>query len=238
MTNIIANLSLPKVSRIAGFGYLIIIITGIFAEFFVRSGLIVPGDAAATANHILTYEGLFRISIASDLIMLISDVIVAWALYVLLKPVNRSLSLLAAFFRLVHAAIYGMNLLNLFFVLRLISRTGYLTVFEPDQLNALVMVFLNAHQFGYDIGLAFFGIHCLVIGYLVFKSGYFPRILGILLVIASFGYLINSFARFLLSDYMAYESIFALVVFIPAFIAELSFTLWLLVKGGSVKPVN
>jgi hypothetical protein len=238
MINSIADLSPRKTARIAGFGYLVIIITGIFAEFFVRSKMVVPGDAAATANHIVASEELFRTSIASDLIMLLSDVIVAWALYVLLKPVNKSLALLATFFRLVHAAIYGINLLNLFFVLQFLSGNQYLSVFETGQLQALVLVFLNAHQYGYDIGLVFFGFHCLVLGYLVFRSGFLPSILGILLVIAAIGYLINSFARFLITNYEVYETIFTLVVFIPAFIAELSFTLWLLLKGVKKQPVE
>ncbi len=238
MINSIADLSPRKTARITGFGYLVIIIAGIFAEFFVRSRMVVPGDAAATANHIVASEELFRTSIVSDLIMLLSDVIVAWALYVLLKPVNKSLALLAAFFRLVHAAIYGINLLNLFFVLQLLSGNHYLGAIETDQLNALVMVFLNAHQYGYDIGLVFFGFHCLVLGYLVFMSGFFPRSLGVLLEVAGLGYLVNSFARFLITNYEVYETIFTLVVFIPAFIAELSFTLWLLLKGVKEVPVE
>jgi hypothetical protein len=166
--------------------------------------------------------------------MLLCDVVVAAALFILLKPVSRGIALLAAFFRLVHAAVYGVNLLNLFFVLRLLSGAEYLTVFETDQLHALVLLFLNGHSTGYLIGLVFFGLHCLVLGYLIFKSGYFPRILGVLLIIASLGYLTDSFANFLLPNYKAYETIFLLVVFLPAFIAELSLCLWLLLKGVNV----
>ena len=148
--------SYGKISRIAGIGYLIIIIAGIFAEFFVRSSLIVPEDAAATVRNILASNQLFRIGIASDLLMLICDVVLALAFYILLLPVNKSLALLAAFFRLVHSAIYGVNLLNLFFVLKLLSGVEYLKVFTADQINAQVMVFLNAHSEGYLIGLIFF----------------------------------------------------------------------------------
>jgi len=231
VANRITEISTRKAARVAGLGYLIIIIAGIFAEFFVRANLIVPGDAATTANNIMASAWLFRIGIASDLIMLMCDVVLALALYVLLIPVNRSLALLAAFFRLVHAAIYGINLLNLFFVLKLLSGAGYLTVFETDQLHALVLLFLSGHGTGYLIGLVFFGFHCFVLGYLVFKSGYFPRILGVLLMFASFGYLIDSFANFLLPNYENYRTIFSLVVFVPAFVGELSFCLWLLLKG-------
>ena len=183
-------------------------------------------------------ESLFRIGIAGDLIMIISDVALALIFYVLLKPVSNSLSLLAAFFRLGQAAILGINLLNLFFVLQLLSGADYLAVFGADQLHALVLLFLNGHSLGYSIGLVLFGLSLFVLGYLVFKSGYFPRILGILLVIASLGYLIDSFASFLLPNYHDYEAIFALVVFLPAFIGELSMCLWLLIKGVNVQRMQ
>jgi hypothetical protein len=234
MTNSITDISQHKAARIAGVLYLIIIITGIFAEFFVRSSLIVAGDATATANNIMASEGLFRIGIASDLIMIMCDVALALIFYVLLKPINKPLALLAAFFRLAQATILGINLLNLFFVLRLLSGADYLSVIGADQLHALVMPFLDAHSMGYSIGLVFFGFSILILGYLVFKSGYFPRILGILLMIASIGYLIDSFANFLLINYEAYEQIFSMVVFIPAIIAELSLCLWLIFKGANI----
>lgn len=234
MTDTTADISMHKVARIAGAGYLIIIIAGIFAELFVRSKLIVPGDASATAHNIMASGGLFRIGFVSDIIMLIFDVVVALALYILLKPVSKSLALLAAFFRLMHSAVYGVTLLNLFFVLLLLSGAGYLGVFQADQLHALAMLFLNAHNIGYLIGLVFFGIHCFILGYLIFRSGYFPKILGILMMIASFGYLTDSFAQFLLSNYKDYAAIFLLIVAVPAVVAELSLCLWLLIKGVSI----
>lgn len=183
-------------------------------------------------------ESLFRFGIASDLIMIISDVALALIFYVLLKPVSNSLSLLAAFFRLAQAAILGINLLTLFFVLQLLNGADFLVVFGTEQLYALSMLFLNAHGIGYSIGLVFFGVHCFILGYLVFKSGYFPSILGILLLVASLGYLIDSFAKVLLSNYKTYEATFTLAVFAPAFIAELSMCLWLLFKGVKMPEMN
>ena len=221
-------------ARVAGLGYLIIIVTGIFAEFFVRSSLIVPGDAAATAANIVGSELLFRASIASELVMLTCDVLVALALYVVFRGVDKSLALLAAFFRLAHAAIVGVNLLNTYVPLLLLGDATYLTVFDPGQLHALALLALEAHSFGYLIGLVFFGFHCLVLGYLVFKSGYVPRVLGVLLIFASVGYLVDSFSRTLLSSYPEYEAILTGVVFVPAFMAEVSFCLWLLLKGIDV----
>lgn len=230
--------SVNKIARVAGLLYLIIIASGIFAEFFVRSNLIVAGDATATANNIMASEGLFRTSIGADVVMILSDVALALLFYLLLKPVNDALSLLAAFFRLAQAAVLGFNLLNLFFVLQLLSGASFLAVFGTVQLHALVMLFLEAHGTGYSIGLVFFGVHCAILGYLIFKSGYFPKILGILLTVASAGYLIDSFSNFLLPNYQDYESIFLAVVFIPAFIAELSLCLWLLIKGVKIPKME
>ncbi|MCE7923907.1 MAG: DUF4386 domain-containing protein [Haliscomenobacteraceae bacterium CHB4] len=223
-----------KTARTAGILYLTIIAAGIFAEFFVRSSLIVSGDAAATAKNIVASESLFRIGIASDTLMIICDVALALVFYVLLKPVNSSLSLMAAFFRLTQAAVLGVNLLMLFFVLQLLNGGEYLAVFGAEQLYALSMIFLEAHGIGYSIGLVFFGVHCFILGYLIAKSGYFPRILGILLMVASLGYLTDSFAKILMSNYKTYETTFALIVFAPAFIAELSMCLWLLLKGVKI----
>jgi hypothetical protein len=229
----------PRVyARVAGLGYLIIIASGIFAEFFVRSGLIVPGSAAATAANILASEPLFRAGLASEFVMLSCDVLLALALYVIFREVSRSLALLAAFFRLVHAAIVGVNLLNTYVPLLLLGGADYLGAFGADQLQALALLFLDAHSYGYVIGLVFFAFHCLVLGVLVLRSRYVPRILGVLLLVAAAGYLIDSFSRTLLTNYADYETVLAIVVFVPAFIGELSFALWLLVKGVDVGSVG
>ena len=238
VTNRTADTSQRNVARVAGVLYLIIIVAGIFAEFFVRQSLKVPGDATATANNIMASEGLFRVGIAGDLIMIMSDVALALAFYVLLRPVSNALSLLAAFFRLGQAAILGINLLNLFFVLQLLSGADYLTAFSADQLHAMALFFFNGHGIGYSLAMVPFAFSLLVLGYLVFKSGYIPKILGVLLIVASAGYLIDSFAGFLLSNYAAYETIFVLVVFLPAFIGELSMCLWLLIKGVRVQSAE
>lgn len=179
-------------------------------------------------------EWQFRLGILGFIIMVIFDVVVAWALYVLLKPVNRSLSLLAAWFRLVNATIFGIALYNLFSVLQLLGDANYLAVFEISQLQTQVMLFLSAFNYTWLIGLIFFGFHLFVLGYLILRSGCIPGILGVLLMIASLGYLIDSFANFLLPDYADYETIFMLIVVVPGVIGELSLTLWLLLKGAKL----
>jgi hypothetical protein len=224
-----------KTARTAGLLYLIIFVAGIFAQFVVRESLIVPGDAAATADKILASEGLFRLGIASDFIMILADVAIGVMFYVLLEPVNKTLALMAAFFRLAQATTLGLNLLNLIFALQFVKRADYLAAFDAEQSNALGLMFLDGHAVGYRIGLVFFGLSILVLGYLLIKSGYFPKFLGYGLIGASAGYLTDSFAYFLLPNYADYETTLSMVVFGPAVIAELSLTLWLLFKGMNVQ---
>ena len=231
-------MSSGRAARLAGIGYLVIIVAGIFAEFVIRSGLIVPGEATATASNISASATLFPIGIASDLVMLTFDAIVALALYALLKPVHQSIALTATIFRLLHTAVTGVNLLNLVIVALLASGAGYLAVFEAEQLGALVLTFIEAHGIGYAIGLIFFAVHVALLGYLVVKSGFIPRLLGILLLVASAGYIVDGFANVLLVNYADYELILGLFVFVPAVIAELSFALWLLLKGAKLGQPN
>ena len=214
-------------ARVAGVLYIIIIISGIFAEFFVRQSLIVPGDATTTAANITASEGLFRLGIAGDLIMILSDIALALIFYVLFKPVSNALSLLAAFFRLGQATILGINLLNLFFVLQLLNGADYLTAFEADQIPALVMLFLNAHSIGFTIGIAFLVPHVLILGYLIVQSGYFPKVLGFLFIAAGIGYLVDTTGLLLVAGYTTTPGLIATVIAV----AEIAFPLWLLVKG-------
>lgn len=223
-------------ARIAGLGLLLMAILAMFSNFSVLEGLIIPGDAAATANNIIASEMLFRSGFISFVIVLILDVLVAWALYVLLKPVNKNLAMLAACFRLVYTAIFGIALSNFLNVIPLLSGAEYLTVFTKDQIHAQVLLLIDAFNNGWLIGLVFFGCHLLVVGYLIVKSGgYLPRIIGIFLIIASVGYVIDSTAHFLLPNYTDYKTIFLLIVAVPGVIGELSLAFWLLIKGVKVQ---
>jgi hypothetical protein len=164
--------------------------------------------------------------------MLLSDVAIAVLLYALLKPVNKTLALITTAFRLTQAAILGLNLLNYYGALLLLTGAGYAAVFETDQLYALVMLLLDLHSHGYDLGLLFFGLSNLILGYLIIKSEYFPGIFGYGLIAAAVAYLVGSFVRFLLPDYVS----FIKPVYIIPLIAELSFCLWLLFKGVRTGP--
>src|ERR687892_1926014 len=196
MTDRIVDISLRKAALVAGFGYLIIFVFNTFA-LLTLNNLIVRGDAATTASNIMASESLFRLGIASWIAVLAVDAVVAWALYVFLKPVSPSLSLITAWFRLLFVAIAGSAFITLFSVLPLLSGADDFAVFQPDQLNAVAMLFLNPYDHGFNVAFVFFGVHILGLGYLILKSDYIPRILGILLIIAFMGYLIDSFASVL-----------------------------------------
>jgi hypothetical protein len=214
-------------ARLAGVLYLVITIAAIIAHFYIPAQLLVPGDAAATANNILASGTLFRIGIGSELVVLLCEIVLSIVLYLLFKPVSKTLALVAAVFRLAMTTIHAVNLLNYFFVLLLLSGADYLAVFEADQLHALVLLFLDAHSYGFTIGIAFFAPHVFVLGYLIFKSGYLPRTLGILFLVAACGYLVDSSALLLVPGYDTTPVFLAL----PIAIAEIAFPVWLLVKG-------
>jgi len=225
----------PQVyARIGGVLYLIVIVIGFCSEFFVRDKLVVSGDVTATANNIMASESLWRISIAGELILLVCAVALTLILYVLLRPMNKNLALLAVFFNIIEFPIEAASKLFLFAALFLSGNTDYLKAFEPHQLHALVKISLKLHDYGFGIDLVFFGFACLVYGYLLFRSGYFPKALGVLMAIAGLSYVANSFTLILAPAYAG--TIFPILVL--ALIGELSLCLWLMVKGVNVPKWN
>jgi hypothetical protein len=223
-----------KTARIAGALYLMVIIFGAFAEVGVRSSLIVPGDAVATAAKIVASESLFRIGFMSDLIMMTCYFLLAFTLYVLLKPANNNLSLLFLLFTLASVAIMSLNMLNQFAALLLLSGADYLTVFSADQLQALALLFIDLHKYGYFIAQIFFGLWLLPLGYVGLKSGYFPRVLSIMVMLACVGHLIQYFQIFLFPGYevITYPGLAI------ATIGEFSLCFWLLLKGVTVPEIK
>ena len=220
--------SINKTARVAGFLYLLLLPLGIFGILYVPSNLIVPGDAARTANNIMASESLFRFSIVSALLVQIINLFVVLALYKVLKPVNKNMAVLMVIFFLVAIPIAMLNELNQFAVLLLLGGADYLTVFTADQLQALVPLFLDLHEHGINIASIFWGLWLFPMGYLVFKSGFLPSILGIVLMIGCFGYLIDSVTFFLFPNFDVTIGQFT-------FIGEILLPLWLLIKGVNVE---
>jgi hypothetical protein len=227
MANPTNRTSFAAAALIAGVGLLIMAIAAAFAEIYVYPKLVVSGNATATAQNIIVNKTLFTAAIFGYLVTFVCDLIVTWALYVLLKPVNENLSLLTALFRLVYTVIALGALLNLVTVLRLLNTSNTLTLFSPDQFSAQVMLFLTTFRSNWYFGLLFFGIHLGLLGYLVFRSNYIPKILGVLLVVAGLGYLLTNLKPFLFPqlnvDFAEYT-----------FYGELIFMAWLLIKGSKI----
>jgi hypothetical protein len=205
-----------RLARIGGALYLILIAIGLWGEMFVRDRLIVSRDPKTTAANILAHESLWRSHIAAELFLLICATVLLLILYDLLRAVNERLALLMVFFNLVSIAIEAVITLDLVRVLFLLN--------EPSQLSAL----LKAHAYGFGVSLLFFGGFCIVIGYLIFKSGFFPKAIGVLMQIAGVCYAINTFAL-IVSPPLA--NVLFPAILVPSLIGELSLCLYLLVKG-------
>ena len=191
--------SLRQAAIVAGLGLLVMFLLA-FSSFSAFQRLIVEGDAATTARNIADHELLLRLITGSFVIVAGLDVLVAWALYVLLRPVNPSIAVLSAWLRMAYAAVFAGALSNLLVAVRLLTGDNALNAFSTRQLDAQVLMSVNQFKDGWNLALVILGLHLLVLGYLVFTSNYIPRVLGILVAIASFGYLIDSFGGLLFNS--------------------------------------
>jgi len=217
-----------RLSRIGGVLYLVIIALGLLGETVVRGGIVVPGNAAATAANLRSMEWLWRLGFAGELVLLICAVTLTWIFYVLLRPVSKELALLATFFNLVSIAIEAAVALYLATALFPLGGAGYLKAFAPEQLYALASLSLRAHDYGFGVALVFFGCTCLILGILIFRSGYLPRAVGVLMQVAGASYLLDSFALILAPGFAA--RIFPAIL-VPAFVGEASLCVWLILRG-------
>jgi hypothetical protein len=215
-------------ARIAGVFYLLTILARVIADASVRNRLVVSDDAAATAINIMAHEPLFRLGFAADIVAFASYIALTALLYELFKPVNRSLSLVAAFFSLVACVVQAISSLFHLAPLVLLGGAPYLSVFKVEQLQALALVFLKLRAAAYhNIGLVFFGLYCLLVGILILKSTFLPRILGVLMALAGLSYVL------FLSPALAWSLQPYILVF-PA-VGQISLCLWLLVIGVNAR---
>jgi len=219
------DLTLSQAAKLGGFGLLFMFIFGAFAS---------GPESTKNFNEILNATGLYRIKLTCDFMMLVCDVIAAAGIYAFLKPVNKSFSMLAAWFRLMHVAIYATVLLNLLLVFHLFSGSDALSSLGKAKTDSLAMLLLHGQEYGFLIGLLFFGFHFFMVGYLIMKSSYIPKIIGIFWLIVAVGYVSNSLLNFIIPSFEVYKTTFQTVVFIPAIVAELSFCLWLLFRGSKL----
>lgn len=214
-------------ARIAGFSYLLIICLGLVGQLFIRDSLIVYSDAALTANNILQAETIWRLGITGDVLMHALDIPVMIILYLLLKQVHKPLALASVAFNLAQTAVLVANKLVLLIPLILMKNAQYVSAFSTEQIHAQVLLLADLHDYGFGLGLIFFGFACVGYGVLIFRSGYFPKFLGVFMIVAGLSYLINSLTL------LVAPSLSGVVfpILILSFVAELTFALWLVFKG-------
>ncbi|MEL6918889.1 MAG: DUF4386 domain-containing protein [Bacteroidota bacterium] len=223
------NRQIQRAGLISGIGILIMVLTVPVAEFVIFPDLLNYENAGITFNNIKENRSLFTIGIFLHLTTLICDVVVAWALYIFLRPVNKDFSLLIAFFRIVFAVITLAALLNLVSVLNLTQNLDYLTVFE-DSLHSQLLLSIKNFNLQWSFAFIFFGIYLILLGILVYKAVYIPKIVGIFLILAGSGYLIDTLRSF-------FFPLIEMDYLMITFLGELVFMLWLLIKGWRVKAL-
>ncbi|MFT5506297.1 MAG: hypothetical protein ACI8XC_004023 [Gammaproteobacteria bacterium] len=228
--------SIQKTAKVAGWLYLLLIPLGILGIIYVPEVVVVAGDVATTINNIMADEALFRLSIVAALVLQVVNIFVVLYLYKLLKPVSNALATLMVIFILVAVPVAMVNELFNAAILMLLGSPDYLFTFTTVQLHALVQVLLDLHEAGIFVAHVFWGLWLFPMGYLVFKSGFLPKTLGVLLMIACVGYLLDSIIYFVFPG-------FGVVVSEYTFIGEVLLPLWLVTKGVKVEqweslPIN
>jgi hypothetical protein len=213
---------------VTGISLMLMMVLAMFATFFVLDGLIEPGNAAVTAENLVNNEVLVRLGIFSLVIVIILDIIVAWSLTIFLQPINWSLSLLGGWLRLAYASIFFVALISLVNAFNLLADGAGARLFEADQVPSQMMLSINSFYAGWDAGLLIFGLHLIVVGYLVFKSGNMPRLLGVLVMICGAGYMIDTAILVLIPN-------LGVSLSVVTFIGEILLGIWLLVKGLQAK---
>ena len=222
-----ANWSIRTASITAGVALLLMSAIAIFGNVVVVDGLVTEGDATQTAADIMASVGTFRLGIASLIAVIALDVVVAWALYRVFSPVSNSLSMLAMAFRLVYSGVFMVAIGHLLGAARLLSNDGYLAAFGADQVNAQAMLEITAFNDIWYVGQFLFGLHLLLIGYLAYRSGYVPRVLGALIAISGLGYTTDSLGAVLSQGSWTDITTFT-------FIGEFLLALWLLIRARRI----
>jgi hypothetical protein len=217
-------------TKIAGVSYLLIIGFGIVGHLLIRGSLVDFDNAAITANNIREAKTIWQLGIAGDVMMHALDIPVMIMLYYLLKPVNKLLALVSVAFNLAQTAVLIANKLVLLVPLIIMSNPQYMSAFESEQISAQVMLLVDIHDYGFGLGLIFFGFACVGYGLLIFCADYFPKFIGVLVIIAGLSYLTNSFTLLIAPSLSGV--VFPILVF--SFIGELIFALWLIFKGVDI----
>lgn len=237
MTTVKERPNQRKSALTAGISLIIMTVASLFSYGFVHGSLVVEGDASATFYNIVSSNILFKGEIFGWLIIMMTDILVAWAFYLLLEPIHKGLSLLGAWLRLAYSTILGIAILNLIVVLLLTSHTNDSSSFTIEQIQSLVMLFLEAFESIWSIGLIIFGVHLLIVGYVTLQSDSIPKVISILILLGSIGYIVIHLSETFLPQYDGVIAILNVVFIIPMIAGELGFGIWLLLRGGTL-PKN
>jgi hypothetical protein len=231
-----SSISQFKAARLAGLLYLIAMATGLFAEFYVHfpSTLIISGDVTKTASNITSNERLYRIGIANNIITFAIDVVLIWALYVLLKPVNKSLALLAVFFRLIETTIACFAIINAYVAMQFISDAGHLKAFDSNQIQAL-SVLHDTYALTFNVVAIFLGLGSTIFNYLLLKSRYIPLVLAVWGIFSSVLLLIS---QFVIIIFPGMEKIIIPACYGPIALDEIALGFWLLFKGANIPNIE
>lgn len=219
-------------ARIAGYSYIALFVFAVFANFAVVERLVDPDDAAATFQDLAESETMLRLAIGAFLLIFVLDVLVAWALYHLFRPVGAAISSLTAWFRIVYTVFLGVALVFLFAVLQLVGDADHITAFDQTARDTHSMLALDAFNATWLIGLTCFGVHLALLGFMIVRSSIASRILGVLLLVAGGAYVFDTLAYTLLSSYTDNETVFSTIVVLPAVLGEAAFMIWLLTRAG------
>lgn len=233
-------ISRRRAALIAGIGYVLLFGLATFANFFVREGLIVSDDATATAINIAESNTLFRLGLVAFLAIFLIDIVVAWALHIVFRKEHHDLSLVAAWSRLVYTVFLGVAAIFFFQALTFYDSSAVADALTEAERNAQALVGLELFNSTWLIGLAAFGLHLMVLGFLVVRSAETPRWLGYAMILAGAAYIVDTTAHTVLVDYADYADTFVVVVAVPSIIAEGWFGLWLLnrARRGLDRPTD
>lgn len=228
------RISQRNAAVIVGVTMIMIVLCAGFGYGFVHSSLVIKGDAATTVSQLQQNMPLFRAEIFSWFLILVFDIIIAWALTIFMKQIDDHLSLLSGWFRLIYAVILGIAISNLVMVSLLLNGNDYVAFLPIEQLSAQVMLYLSAFNAIWSLGLIVFGLHLLIIAYLILKSDFIPKFLGILLFIAALSYVLIHSMHLFLPQYETTTLLIEMVLSLPMTVGELGFGIWLLIKGGKI----
>ena len=228
MAGSLASFSPKKTARVAGVLYLLLFFLGPFSFFYIPSQFHIVGDGTASLARIVESEALFRTGIVSESLIFLTEIVLSVLIYLLLRPAGKGLAMIAVIARLMQSGIQGVNLFTSAFALNIATHGAMFGGLDATQLGDLALLALHGHNSGVMISQFFFGFHCIFLGLLLMRAEFLPKWIGILLLVASAGYLIDAYGYFLAPQYGA---IYGMIVGIPAVVSELSLTLWLLIKG-------